>query len=150
MKYTKGILSLLVFVLSLQSAFAVGNVFTKAFGVKDFTEFLTIITWLDWVIYFVLILIMTLIFRTMIPGVEHKGTRNLIAGFISFMGTTGLMWVLVNQNFFPTQIMLWVIEIIVVSLLFGFWWMVHNKFKDSEGKNKSITWITLIITLFNN
>lgn len=111
------------------------------FAAKTLTELLSTdnlvglfknMEWMNWAIYIALIFLVGNILTQVLGG--SKGAK-MGSYLVSFMGITGFMWVLINNDVMPIHLMLWVAEIFVLIFVGA---LIKVSFAISKGKDGAI------------
>ncbi|MCA9486032.1 hypothetical protein H6501_02740 [Candidatus Woesearchaeota archaeon] len=97
-------------------------------------DFFKNMEWLEWVVYFMLIITVGVIIKQI--GLQHvkklnERTKTLISFFIAFMGVTGFVWVLIKGNVLPTYLVLFAGEILVLGSCVA---LLVDAFKEKKKK----------------
>lgn len=147
--YRKLFANLFLFFVLINSAFAINTVQFRdcsnvgsgdsvlgcMFSKQNFEALVTGgLGWMDWFVYLFLLVGATIFVRNVLPeNIKGKRARTSIAFFVSFMGITGFMWVLVSNGLFPHYFVLFAGEILVLILVA---WLVLHGLKKDEGNKK--------------
>ncbi len=146
------ILFLLLFSTLMSGAFAAqcatnknveDNSLTCLLSNKNLQSFFSSMDWLNWVMFALTVVVLGNVL-TRIPFFNNKA----VAYFISFITTSTLIWLLLEDGIFPIHFVFWLLEFVIVgSLLFAVSLLVKSR-EGAEATSKTLITIGIITALF--